>query len=189
MHLAALRRVLALSVLLLVGAGSAEATLVLHRTPAQLGEDAQLVVQGVVENVDSFWNQDHSRILTAIDVRVERAYKGAPAEVVRIVQMGGEADGVRMTVAGALQWTRGEEVLVFLESGQRNYRVAGFSQGRFDLERDPVTRRVYATRVASEDARFVERAGEGAAPSAGRPVRVPLDELLAEALPQIDGGK
>lgn len=187
MHLADLRRVLVLSVLLLAGAGSAEATLVLHRTPAQLGDDSAVVVQGVVESVGSFWNQERTRILTAIDVRVDRAYKGAPSEVVRIVQLGGETDGVQMTVAGALQWDRGQEVLVFLESGQRSYRVAGFTQGRFDLERDPVTRRVYAMRAGDDETRFVDRAG-GAPSPAGRPLRVPLEELLAEALPQRDGG-
>lgn len=186
MHLVVLRRILAFSVLLLGGAGSAHATLVLHRTPEQLGIDSEVVVQGVVQNVDTFWNEDRSRILTSVDVRVEQSFKGTPSPVVRIVQMGGVVDGVRMTVAGALQWTAGDEVLVFLESTARDYRVAGFTQGRFDLERDPVTRQIYATRAASGETRLVDR--PGAAPSAPRPVRVLLDELVAEALPQRNGG-
>jgi hypothetical protein len=181
-----LRRALILSLLLATAVGSSRATLVLHRTLPQLGSDADVVAQGVVQSVTPFWNQDHTRVLTAVDVQVERAYKGQPNTVVRIVQMGGVLDGVRMTVAGALRWVPGEEVLVFLESSRRDYRVAGFTQGRFDLERDPVTRRVYAARGGAADARFVNARGGSAASGA---VKVPLDELLAEALPQRDGGK
>jgi len=102
--------------------------------------------------------------------------------------MGGTLDGVRMTVAGALHWEVGEEILVFLEASERDFRVAGFTQGKFVLERDPVTRRVYATREALGATQFVQRPGGPVIDDAGRAVKVPVDQLLAEALPQIQEG-
>ncbi len=188
MRLADLRRFFVLSLLVVLGSEPASATLVLQRTTQQLGSDSDVVVQGTVEAVQPFWNAEGTRILTAIDIRVETAHKGAPAQTIRVVQMGGTLDGMRMTVAGALQWTPGEEILVFLESSQDSYRVAGFTQGKFSLERDPATRELYATRELPEGAKLLDRPG-GRAVSDGRAVRTSIKELLAEALPQLNGGE
>jgi hypothetical protein len=102
--------------------------------------------------------------------------------MVRVIQFGGVLDDIRMTVAGALDWTVGEEVILFLEDSlPGRHRVSGFSQGKFSVERDPATGR-----------EFVRQAGLGEAELLGREVselrsRIPLGELLDRALNSSEG--
>ena len=64
-----------------------------------------------------------------------RGSRTRPLEWLR--QPGGVVGNVRITAHGALQWKKGEEVLLFLEpSVPGAYQVAGFSQGKYTIERD-----------------------------------------------------
>lgn len=118
-------------------AASALATQVIQRTPQQLAQDSALIVDGKVTGVRSFWNEDHSRIYTEATVAVASTYKGSGGANVRVVQPGGVVGNVRMTAQGALSWKRGEEVLLFLEPASPGaFQVAGFSQGKYEVQRD-----------------------------------------------------
>lgn len=161
------------------------ATQVPYRTIGSLGSESPVVVRGEVSQVRTYWNDARTRILTEVSVRVSESYKGAPAGEVRIVQMGGELDGVRMTVAGSLEWNRGEDVVLFLEESlPGRYRVAGFSQGRFDVQRDPRTGEEFVVQSRIGEAQLVESAARGATSA-----RLTLRGLLAEALPEIQEGE
>jgi hypothetical protein len=133
-------RVAILSTLLFLTAVPARSTQVVPRTSQELGRDSALVVRGTVEEVRSFWTPSRTKIFTEVVVRVEEGYKGGASEQIRILQLGGSVDGVRVTVSGALQWRDQEEVLLFLEPYVKDtYQVSGFSQGKFRIERDPAT--------------------------------------------------
>jgi hypothetical protein len=163
---------------------SASATQIEYRSVEELGVDANLVVRGEVSSVRSYWNESRTRILTETTVRVTDEFKGRAGGEVRIVQMGGELDGIRMTVAGALEWQPGEDVVLFLEDSlPGQYRVSGFSQGKYSVQRDP--------RSGEE---FVVQAGLGSAELVGasrsfRAEQLQLDDLLQRALPQIYEGE
>ena len=61
-----------------------------------------------------------------------------------------------MTVPGALQWRADEEVLLFLEPYKAGaYHVAGFSQGKFKIERDPVSGAPFVKGREATDAQLV----------------------------------
>ena len=105
-----------LGIMLAVAATSspARATTLIERTPEQIARQSALVVDGKVVGVRSYWNADHSRIFTEATVDVDGTHKGRAGARVRVVQIGGVVGNVRMTAHGALAWTPGEEVLLFL---------------------------------------------------------------------------
>ena len=137
--------------LIFVCAPAALATKIIHMNPEQLAEASTTVVRGTVAQVESFWNASHSKIYTETVIAVDESYKGTAGSEVRLLQLGGEVDGLQVTVHGALHWMRGEEVIVFLEPYQGDrFHVAGFSQGKFKVERDPVTGRAFINQPALE---------------------------------------
>lgn len=145
-------RVAAIAVTLGVAA-AAFATQIVQKTPKELAAVSALVVDGKVTGVRSYWNDDHSKILTEAVVAVDATHKGANASSVRVVQLGGVVGNVRQTAAGALAWKRGEEVLLFLEPATPGaYQVTGYSQGKYLIQRDARTGRSYVQQAFPPDA-------------------------------------
>jgi hypothetical protein len=132
-------------VLLLAGVGSsAQGSQILYMSPQDLGEEAALVIRGRVQSVESYWNSRHTKIFTRTRLAVDETYKGGVRPTIDVIQPGGVVGTVKVTVQGALQWTVGEEVLLFAEpSGPSDFRVAGFSQGKFKIVRDAATNAAY----------------------------------------------
>jgi hypothetical protein len=160
-------------------AGIAQSTQIIHRSPKQMGDEASMVVSGKVSGVRSYWNDKQTKIFTETTVQVDQAYKGEAAPTVRIIQMGGVVGTVRMHVHGALAWRSGEEVLLFLDSYDADkYRVSGFSQGKFGVERDPVTGEAFVTRPMLEGAEVLGAPAQGDVTKA----RVPLNQFINNAL-------
>ena len=162
----------------------ASATQVQYQSIEMMGESAQRIVRGTVTGTRPYWNESRTRILTETTINIAEDYKGAGSANVRLVQFGGVVDDVRMTVAGALNWEPGEEVILFLEESlPGRHRVSGFSQGKYSVQRDPATGEA-----------FVRQAGLGATELSGASLeelqaRMPLGELLNRALPSSEGGE
>jgi hypothetical protein len=156
------------------------ATQVIQKSPKELAQLSQLVVDGKVQNVRSYWNDDHSKIFTEAVISVEATHKGVAAQSVRVVQLGGVVDNVRMTAHGALQWKQGEDVLLFLEPATPGaYQVTGFSQGKYLIEHDPQTGAAYVKQALPPDA------GTKSSPAASTTARerVTLEQFLDSVLP------
>ena len=170
-------------VLVLVLAPFAVATQIIYRTPQQMGQQSSLVVQGTVTSVRSYWNDKRTKIYTETLVQVDQAYKGPNPGTVRVVQLGGTVGNVKVAVAGALQWRPGEEVVLFLEQATTDaYQVSGFSQGKFNLERDPITGEAFVRRPALEGAEVLGAPSVDQHVSASRTVNVPLAQFIDDAL-------
>jgi len=170
-------------------AADAAATQVVRQSVEDMGQAADLVVRGRVQGVRSYWNDARTRILTEAVVSVEAPLKGRARGDVRVVQMGGAVGDMQMTVAGALEWRAGEEVLLFLErSLPDRYRVAGFTQGKFTLETDPATGATYARQAGLAGVELVgdDPAHEAHEAPAGR---VRLDDLLVRIRPFVQEGR
>ncbi len=161
---------------------SVSATQVIFKSVEQLGEDSSAVVMGTVVNVRSFWNDTRSKIFTSTVIAVEESYKGRPGGSVEVLQLGGTVDNVQVTAHGALRWAEGEEVVLFLEPAtEGRFQVAGFSQGKFKVERDPVTGRAFIHRPAQEGVELVGDDGHQHNQHTSIS-REPLDQFLANAL-------
>jgi len=177
-------RVFCVTALLMAAAVSiAWATEVEYVSPRQMGDESALIVRGNVASVRSFWNDAHTKIFTETVIQVDETYKGQGAGDVRVVQMGGVVDNMQMHVYGALSWHPGEEVLLYLDRlDVDRYRVAGFSQGRFHIERDPASGEPFIRRPAEEGTEIVGAPpGRGEGPLAVS-ARVPLGEFVKYTL-------
>jgi hypothetical protein len=163
--------------------GAVEATQIIYQTPRQMGDEASLVVRGKVASVRSFWNDSQTKILTETVIAIDESYKGDGDVTARVLQLGGVVGTVRMHVHGAPPWTRGEEVVLFLESiDAASYRVSGFSQGKFKVERDPVTGEPFVSYPMMDGVEVLgapSADGEGGVP---RSVKMPLDVFIGDAL-------
>ena len=155
------------------------ATSLIERTPEQLAQQSALVVDGKVTGVRSYWNADHTRIFTEATVDVDGTYKGRSSAKVSVVQIGGVVDNVRMTAHGALTWAPGEEVLLFLEPNDgRSWQVAGFSQGKYTIERDRSGREFIRQALPPD----TKGGGASATSAADGSERVSLEQFLQRVL-------
>lgn len=169
--------------LLLFATSSVLATKIIPMNPEKLAQASTAVVRGIVGGTESYWNAGHSKIFSETTIAVEETYKGSAGSQIRLIQLGGVVDGVQVTVHGALHWAQGEEVVLFLEPTQNGaFMVAGFSQGKFGVQRDPLTGRTFVNRPALEGVELVNDNGLDHADGGGGLARVPLDQFLSEAL-------
>ena len=177
-----LARILSNSIFaLLILVTAAGATQIIFQTLNQLGNNASAVVQGQVAGVRSYWNDSHTKIFTETTINIDEAFKGQPGGTVRVVQLGGTVDNIRVTAHGALQWKQGEEIILFLEDYTAGtYQVSGFSQGKFQIERDARTGAVYVLRPPQPGVEFVGVPGDKAA--AGEFQKMALEKFMDEAL-------
>lgn len=177
------RGVILFCVFIVLTASTALATQILYQSPQQLGQQSSLVVRGKVVSVDSYWNDDHSKIFTRTRVGVDETYKGVDEPTVDIIQLGGVVDNVRVTVHGALQWTPGEEVLLFAERQTTgNFRVTGFSQGKFQIERDPDTGVAYVDSPPLDGVELVGASGVDGIKRPTKSQKVTVDTFVDQAL-------
>ncbi len=166
----------------------ARATQVAYMTHRQLGDGSQLVVRGEVVDVRSYWNEKKTKIFTSARVAVEEKYKGSAGGTIDVVQLGGVVGNVKVTVQGALAWTQGEEVILFLEpldtvsAGPAEYQVSGFSQGKFNVMRDARTGKAYVHRLELEDTELLGAPSASASTPASKVENVPIEQFINEAL-------
>jgi hypothetical protein len=177
-------KLIACTVLMSVVLASAvSATQIEYRSPQQLGQQSSLVVSGTVASVESYWNDKHTKILTRTRIAVDETFKGADQRTIDIIQLGGTVGTVKVTVHGALQWTPGEEVLLFVEPHDAvDYRVAGFSQGKYTIERDPVTGQKFINRPALEGVEIQGAPSERQLQKVSKLKKVTLEQFVSSAL-------
>lgn len=163
---------------LCVAVADAAGTKLLYRSPKDLAAESTQIVRGRVSSVSAYWNARHTKIFTEARIRVEETYKGRDLREARVLQLGGIVGHVNMHVEGALDWKESEEVLLFLEPGMPGtFNVAGFSQGKFAIERDQRTGRAF---VNAPDLAGADVAGKpGARAGSGR---ISLDTFVAKTI-------
>lgn len=107
----------------------------------ELVKDAPTVVHGKIGTSSSDWvtGEDSSRrLFTFYQVQVDETFKGnVSGSSITIREMGGEKDGVGMQVAGAAQFTRGEDVVLLLSEQNKDgsYEIRGLASGKFGVRR------------------------------------------------------
>lgn len=160
----------------------ASASQVVMMTPRQMAEHSETIVTGRVDRVSASWNEAHTKIFTKIEVTVDQSYKGEARGRVEVLQLGGVVGNVKVTVEGALVWQTGDEVLLFLEPYPGGgFQVAGMSQGRFEIERDPETGDRYVSRPPFEGIELIRPDGETEGGN-GTVEKVTLEQFMSEVL-------
>jgi hypothetical protein len=170
--------------------GPAAASLLFALDAPTLVERADAIAVVDVARADAAWDEAGERIVTTVELVVVESWKGAmePAARVRVLQPGGTAGDVTMTVFGMPRFSAGERALVFLRGGRERAALVGMTQGKRRLRHDPVSRRILVDPADGAGATFLRRGpfGAGAAPG-GRSFGAldadgprPLDDVRAE---------
>ena len=97
----------------------------------ELVRSSSVVVDARVKQVTPHWNQDRSLIFTTVQISVAQilyARGNPPGSSLEFEVLGGELDGVGLTVSEAPEFRLGERVLVF---------VRPWTQGRLVLSGGP----------------------------------------------------
>ena len=111
----------------------------------ELVRGSSVIVQGTVEDVRSYLIPERGWVATDTRIRVTDTLKGSPGGYVTVTELGGVVGDTGMLVAGAAQFRRGEETIVFLRRVDGKWRTLGLSQGKFEVrtengEKTAVTR-------------------------------------------------
>jgi hypothetical protein len=119
----------------------------------QLVMSSSEIVIGRVDSTRSYWNAARTRILTEVTIRVEESIHGAPAKRIVLTQLGGEVDGVRVTVPGCPTFRVGEESLLFVWRSPKGLaQVTGLAQGKFEVVVNGNGQRMVTRASSLEDA-------------------------------------
>jgi hypothetical protein len=97
--------------------------------------DADLIIVGSVQGLDSRWNSDHTRIYTSVSVRPEEALKGSTgSDCLTITVPGGKVGEITQVVSDTPAFSRGERMIVSLSRMQDGtYGVHGDTQGKISV--------------------------------------------------------
>jgi hypothetical protein len=171
----------------------AGATVVPWMDLQEITTQADLIVLGTVESVESGWSDDGRIIVTRATVTVERSLKGGPRDRVVVETPGGRLGDLAMVASGAPVFHAGDRLLLFLEpagpaagGGGRRHGVVGWNQGGMIVRRDRRTGRdLVEDRTAGT--LYLDRQGKPVGP--GRSGRGPaeLQQLLREVERLVDG--
>lgn len=160
-----IRRSAALSCLIWVGvlASPAGASTFLAMTQEELVERSQAVAVVRVLAVESYWNREHTIILTDALLEVEETVAGKTgATVVRARTFGGEVAGYRIEAHGFPTFTRGERLLVFLGPEKQDaHTVVGYRLGQYRLVKDRLGAEI-AVPMADKSLRLLSAQGRPA---------------------------
>src|ERR1044072_2794897 len=125
------------------------ATTVVMLSDDELIADSRFIITGNVRRVFSAWDDAQTAVWTYVEVRPDRFLKGIlPGRTLVLQQLGGTAGSSGMRVYGQPQFTRGQQVLLYLNTGpDGTLHVAHAFMGMFSIVEESTTGRKIVTRV------------------------------------------
>ena len=120
-----------------------KATIMQRLEVEELARNSTDVFHGQIVSTQTYWNAEHTRIYTGVNVRINESFKGSSlrGETIRVAQLGGEKDGFKTDYAGRPEFTAGETVVLFTTRTRSNeLTVVGLKQGKMLVNGQSVTR-------------------------------------------------
>lgn len=159
------RKTAILSVLVLtLSVLPAGASTFLAMSEEELVAESSAVVRGTIVSVDSFWNAEHTMIVTEVVVEVEKVVVGEAPRFVTLRTAGGTVGDYTVLAHGFPTFQPGERSLVFLGAGaDEAFRVTGYQLGHYRIHTNRHGVEVAVptvdqnVRLLSADGRSVER--------------------------------
>jgi len=103
----------------------------------ELTAGSEIIVEGRVTHTWTAWDRKHTFIWTHYEVQTGEVLKGFSAAAITVSEPGGALDGVQQLFSGAIPYTIGEHVVLFLYRTPIGYlRTRGGPQGKFSTESD-----------------------------------------------------
>lgn len=114
----------------------AAATVVRAETLREKTERAPVIVHAVVEYVHARWTMDETRIETLVTVEVLESLRGTRRARERLTfrRGGGKVGDVWQTAPGLVDYTIGDEVILFLEPFGSTFVTIGIGVGTYRVE-------------------------------------------------------
>lgn len=169
-------------VLLSVAVATAGATTLIRQGLERLTAENETVLQGRVTSIHSYWNADHSFILTDVSVQASGVLKGAfTADEVVLTLMGGTVGEISTLIIGGPELVPGSEYLLFvnredLPGAPAHLTVRDLMQGVFDVIDTPAGRRAVSQAVNHP----LLPDEQGLVDPPGGEQGMPVDELVRE---------
>jgi len=100
-----------------------------------IAKEADYIIEGIVEKVESKWNEDKTSILTYADFRIENYVKGKPFKEneLQFITHGGQVGETRHLVEDEPIFHQGKKVRVYLKETNGELLVACGHAGVEDL--------------------------------------------------------
>jgi hypothetical protein len=166
---------LLLAVAVLFIALSSQATIMQRLEVEELARNSSDIFHGQIVSTETYWNAEHTRIYTAARVRINETLKGAAkrGDTIKVVQLGGEKDGVRMDYAGRPEFVVGESAVLFTtRSRAGELTVVALKQGKMRVEGQTVIRDFSGLTLLDG-----AKAGKQLVPAKALPTQLTMDEL------------
>ena len=128
-----IRKVLALSVLLILVPVAANATIARAMKFDDKVANAATIIVGTCVSQRSEWDPARNWILTYSTFRIEKTLKGNPAQEITIVTPGGTVDGITQEIIGVPRFHQGEEHALFVRNSQAGPTVLYLEQGAYKV--------------------------------------------------------
>ena len=133
---------------------------------------SDLVVQGRVVGLESFWDESGTLIVTEATIEVSDRVLGSSPSRITVRTAGGAVGSLRVEALGFPQLGRNEDVVLFLERDASSHRIVGYQQGHYRVVvRDDGV--VLAVPMVEQGTRLMTAAGT----LLPEPAALPLDEL------------
>lgn len=119
--------------------GSRAAALMVRKSIEELTSQADSILIGKVEKIESRWNEERTMIYTYVTISVKQHTKtlSGMAEVKEIIVRvrGGEVGDIGLRVSDTPEFRVGEEVFLFLKREKLPlFSVTGLFQGKYTIE-------------------------------------------------------
>ncbi len=121
--------------------------LMVRKSIEELTSEADSILIGKVEKIESRWNEEKTLIYTYVTISVSQYTKtlSGMAEVKEVIVRvrGGEVGDIGLKVSDTPQFREGEEVFLFLRMEKLPlFSVAGLFQGKYTIEEGRVKNRI-----------------------------------------------
>ena len=150
----------------LLASSPAAATTLIHQSLEHLAADNDLIVRAKVIDTHSYWNADHTFILTDVHVSPLEALKGRPEEKVDLTftLMGGTVGEVSILVVGGPELVPGSEYVLFLAEADLpgasdRLTVRDLGQGVFEVREGRALSQAFEDPLLPDDAGAIEVPG------------------------------
>jgi len=154
---------------------STQATVMQRLEVEELTRNSSDVFQGQIVSTQTYWNAEHTRIYTGVNVHINESFKGAArrGETVKVVQLGGEKDGSKTEYAGRPEFAAGESVVLFTTRTRSNeLTVVALKQGKMRVDGQMVTRDFSGLSLIDRS-----KSGRELLPVKASPIQLTLSEL------------
>lgn len=139
---------------------SRSSALMVGLSTKELTRTSEVIIQGEVERVKSYWSKDRETIFTNVSIVIRDIIKGKVAQnKIEVEHEGGEIGNKSLKFSDEPTFKKGEKVILFLETrkskigeqGKEVYNIVGCAQGKYTIGDDGIARKTGFSITGGDD--------------------------------------